>query len=59
MGYRALRSERWKYIQYTELKAMDELYDLSEDPYEMRNTIESAEGVRALPALQAELQRLA
>ena len=58
MGYRALRSERWKYIQYTELKGMDELYDLSDDPYEMRNTIAAAEGARVLPALQAELQRL-
>lgn len=58
MGYRALRSERWKYIQYTELKGMDELYDLSKDPYEMRNLIGAPEGARALPALQAELQRL-
>jgi N-acetylglucosamine-6-sulfatase len=58
MGYQALRSERWKYIHYTELNGMDELYDLIKDPYEMRNTIASGEGARALPALQAELQGL-
>ena len=58
MGYQALRSERWKYIHYTELQGMDELYDLSDDPYEMRNVIGASEGARALPALQAELARL-
>ncbi len=59
MGYQALRSERWKYIHYTELQGMDELYDLVKDPYEMRNAIAAGEGVRALPGLRAELQRLA
>lgn len=39
MGYRALRTERWKLIHYLELEGMDELYDLREDPYEMRNVI--------------------
>jgi len=39
-------------------KGMDELYDLSEDPYEMRNAIGGGEGTRALPALQGELERL-
>ena len=58
MGYQALRSARWKYIHYTELKGMDELYDLIKDPYEMRNAIGSDEGVRTLPVLQAELRRL-
>jgi N-acetylglucosamine-6-sulfatase len=39
MGYQALRTERWKYIRYTELRDMDELYDLASDPYELRNLI--------------------
>src|SRR5690606_21025569 len=39
MGYRALRTEGWKYIRYQELEGMDELYDLAADPYEMRNLI--------------------
>ncbi len=37
MGYQAVRTARWKYIHYTELEGMDELYDLRNDPYEMNN----------------------
>ena len=37
MGYRALRTKRHKYIRYTALSGMDELYDLEADPYELRN----------------------
>jgi N-acetylglucosamine-6-sulfatase len=57
MGYQALRTERWKYIHYTELEGMDELYDLGKDPYEMRNVIR--EQAAALPALRNELDALA
>ncbi len=39
MGYQSVRTERWKYIRYRELKGMDELYDLRADPYELRNVI--------------------
>jgi N-acetylglucosamine-6-sulfatase len=41
MGYQAVRTGLWKYIQYQELKGMDELYDLSADPYELNNLIAS------------------
>ncbi len=59
MGYQAVRTERWKYIHYTELQDMDELYDLHSDPYEMRNLIHAASLRRTRDALSAELQRLA
>ena len=59
MGYQALRTGRWKYIHYKELKGMDELYDLAKDPYEMSNTIAAGEGKAALSELRAELLRLA
>ena len=39
MGYKAVRTERWKYIHYLELNNADELYDLRTDPYELRNRI--------------------
>ena len=39
MGYQSVRTERWKYIHYTELDDMDELYDLAADPGEMNNAI--------------------
>jgi N-acetylglucosamine-6-sulfatase len=58
MGYKAVRTERYKYIRYTELEGMDELYDLQADPYEMTNIIESELGRSVLPALRQELDRL-
>ena len=58
MGYRAVRGERYKYIQYTDLEGMDELYDLQADPYEMSNIIDSPEASGVLEEMQAELARL-
>lgn len=37
MGYRAVRTRRFKLIRYTELHGMDELYDLDKDPFELNN----------------------
>jgi arylsulfatase A-like enzyme len=39
MGYHALRTHQYKYIRYTELDNMDELYDLQSDPYELDNLL--------------------
>ncbi len=39
MGYRAIRTGRWKYIEYRDLSGANELYDLREDPFELRNRI--------------------
>ena len=39
MGYQAVRTHEWKYIHYTELNEMDELYDLRSDPYELKNLV--------------------
>ena len=58
MGYQAVRTARWKYIRYTDLKGMDELYDLQADPYEMHNRIHDKGARQALQEAQAELQRL-
>src|SRR5205085_12530528 len=35
MGYQTVRTKQWKYIHYTELQGMDEMYNLQSDPYEM------------------------
>ena len=51
MGYQAVRTERWKYIRYIDIEGMDELYDLSTDPYEIRNVIKNP----SLDATKAEL----
>lgn len=58
MGYQAVRMDRYKYIHYTELPGMDELYDLQRDAFEMDNIIETDVGRAALPAVRAELARL-
>jgi N-acetylglucosamine-6-sulfatase len=55
MGYEAVRGERWKYIHYTELDGMDELYDLERDPYELRNVISNQAARDALRTMQREL----
>jgi N-acetylglucosamine-6-sulfatase len=58
MGYRAVRTDRWKYITYTELTGMDELYDLRTDPYEMRNRIGDPEAAKVVEELRGEMGRL-
>jgi N-acetylglucosamine-6-sulfatase len=58
MGYKAVRNHRYKYIQYTELKGMDELYDLSNDPYELHNRINDPAMAAILNEMKDELNRL-
>jgi len=58
MGYQALRTGQWKYIHYTELTGMDELYALQTDPYEMRNRIDDPGSQQARRDCAAELERL-
>ena len=58
MGYQAVRTEDWKYIHYTDLENVDELYDLRSDPFEMRNLISDPLSQSKRIDLQKELQRL-
>ncbi len=58
IGYKAVRTERYKYIRYEELNDMDELYDLQTDPYELKNLMDSPAGAPLLQSLQAELNAL-
>lgn len=57
MGYQAVRTQRWKYIHYRELADSDELYDLQNDPYELKNIINDPSSRSVLADLKAELQR--
>lgn len=52
MGYKAIRSERWKYIHYLELNGMDELYDLKADPFELKNVVNDPTSRKALESLK-------
>ena len=58
MGYVAARTERHKYIQYRELKGMDELYDLEADPFEETNIIGHPDATGTLERMKSELGRL-
>ncbi len=58
MGYKAVRTEHYKYIHYLELPGADELYDLAADPFELNNIIDTEGGQAVLPELKAELRRL-
>jgi N-acetylglucosamine-6-sulfatase len=58
MGYKAVRTERWKYIHYVELDGMDELYDLTADPYEMKNIINQPGAGSTVDTMKRELERL-
>ena len=58
MGYKAVRTGRWKYIHYLELQGMDELYDLKGDPYEMQNLVSTPQASGALRTLKREMARL-
>jgi N-acetylglucosamine-6-sulfatase len=57
-SWQAVRTARWKYIHYTDLQGMDELYDLRADPYEMKNRIGDPAAASALKEMQKELQLL-
>jgi len=58
MGYQAVRGERWKYIHYTDLDGMDELYDLKADPYEMNNLGARPETGETLAQMRGKLQQV-
>jgi arylsulfatase A-like enzyme len=58
MGYKAIRTDRYKYIRYTELEGMDELYDLGNDPDELHNLLPDRAPAGLREDLSARLDRL-
>lgn len=58
MGYKAVRTDRYKYIRYDELTGMDELYDLQADPHELRNLLPDQAPAGLRDGLSARLDRL-
>lgn len=51
----ALRGDRYKFIRYHGIWDLDELYDLSEDPMEMRNLIFSTEHAKFVEQMRKQL----
>ena len=58
MGYKAVRNKRYKYLHYTELEGMNELYDLAKDPYELHNIINEPAMIGTVKEMKKELNRL-
>jgi N-acetylglucosamine-6-sulfatase len=58
MGYKAIRTDRYKFIRYEELSNMNELYDLQQDPYELNNLIKKTGSDTITTRLNEELDRL-
>jgi N-acetylglucosamine-6-sulfatase len=61
MTYKAVRTDRYKYIHWVNRARngeLDELYDLERDPYEIRNLNRSATSRPVKERLQRELKRL-
>jgi arylsulfatase A-like enzyme len=56
MGYKALRSGRYKYIRYEDLDGMDELYDLDADPFELDNLLPDRAPPGVLQRLSSRLE---
>lgn len=56
-GIRGVRTKRWKYITYLDDENIPELYDLKNDPYEMRNVIDDPDNADVLADMKRRLAR--
>ena len=53
-----VRTTDWKYVRYPEIKDLDDLYDLRNDPHEMHNLADDPAAKEQLAKIRAELERL-
>ena len=56
MDYRAIRTDRYKYIHWMQYPDWGELYDLQEDPFEIRNLVGEPGMEGVLDELRKELR---
>ncbi len=54
----AVRTKQWKYITYPEIDEIDELYDLSNDRYEMKNLASDPKYADVVKRMKTRLARL-
>jgi len=58
MGYKAVRTERYKFIRYDMLKGMNELYDLRADPFELTNLLPDRAPAGVMAEMTARMEAL-
>jgi N-acetylglucosamine-6-sulfatase len=58
MDYRAVRTDRYKLIHWIQHPEEREVYDLQEDPFEMRNLINEPDMAEVISHLERELSTL-
>ncbi|SDF18993.1 Arylsulfatase A [Pricia antarctica] len=54
-AWKAVRTDTWKYISWTEIPDMDELYNLKDDPFEVNNLIQDGEYLLIVEKMKKEL----
>jgi N-acetylglucosamine-6-sulfatase len=59
MDYRAIRSDRYKYVHWVHHPDEGELYDLADDPFEMSNRIDDPALAGVLGELRAQMAEAA
>jgi len=56
--WQAVRNDHWKYIHYPNLQGADELYDIKEDRYELKNRIADPAAQAALEVMKKEFEKV-
>jgi N-acetylglucosamine-6-sulfatase len=56
--WRAIRNQRWKYIHYPDGEGGDELFDLTADPYELKNAAAEPRNGPVLASLKKNLDQI-
>jgi len=56
MDYRAIRTDRYKYIHWMQHPDENELYDLQQDPYELENLIDDPQFAGVVGDLRGEMR---
>lgn len=57
-AWKAVRTDTWKYIHWTNIEDADELYNLAEDPFEMNNLFTDEKYSAVVKEMQNELLNL-
>ncbi len=55
---RAVRTQQWKYVEYPDSNYPAELYDIQEDPHEMKNLIGEPSRADVVSEMKTRLERL-